>query len=76
MELNYHALSSLIEAAQESGEPVSALVLVKESAAAAPGTQDGGESGKAGTGLYVGIAAAALLACGGGVFVALNKKRK
>ncbi len=27
MELNYHALSSLIEAAQESGEPVSALVL-------------------------------------------------
>lgn len=69
------ALASVSDGSVEV-EPVSALVLVKESAAAAPGTQDGGESGKAGTGLYVGIAAAALLACGGGVFVALNKKRK
>ena len=55
-------------------EPVSALVLVKEDAAVTPDTQDGGAEEN--TGLAVGIAAAAVLACGGGVFAALRKKRK
>lgn len=55
-------------------DPVSAMVLVKEAAAVAPDTQSGGAEGS--TGLIAGIAVVAVLACGGGVFVALNKKRK
>ena len=43
-------------------EPVSAMVLVKEDAAAAPSTQDGGAQES--TGLAAGLAVAAVLACG------------
>ncbi len=55
-------------------DPVSAMVLVKEAVAVASDTQSGGAEGS--TGLIAGIAVVAVLACGGGVFVALNKKRK
>ena len=55
-------------------EPVSAMVLVKEDAAAAPSTQDGGAQES--TGLAAGLAVAAVLACGSGAFAVLNKKRK
>lgn len=60
-------------------EPVSAMVLVKEDApvssqgsAGTDAAADGGGS----TGLIAGIAVVAVLACGGGVFAVLHKKRK
>ena len=60
-------------------EPVSAMVLVKEDAAAvsAPEPADTEAEGNGmNTGLVVGIAAAAAAVCAGGVFVATRNKRK
>lgn len=54
-------------------DPVSAMVLVKEDAPANPGAQESG--GEGGTGLVVGIAAVAVLACAGGIFAISRKKR-
>ena len=60
-------------------EPVSAMVLVKEDAAAAPVTEpaDTAAEGNGGsTGLVVGIAVAAAAVCGGAVFAATRNKSK